>query len=335
MSQMITALPHLDSAETIFFLRELEAILTTQFDVKYATLKAKQLIPIRTDMDPGAETFTYSVFNYSGVAKRVTADSGNFPNANASGVQVTNPVASYGAAFSYSIDELRAAQKAGRSLDRMRAFAARRMIDQKVDQVLATGDSDVDNGSQSGTTAPMAGLLSASTQTAADQYQTQSVSGSTLFANKTADQIIADVNGALAQVPQNTKDVEHPKRFVFPVAQYLHLKQTPRSTISDTSILKFLEDANPGVEFTSWYRLTGAATGANAQGQSTSGGTFSSNDIALAYDPTPMNLFSMIPIEFEQMAPQLENMLYKVNCRCKMSGLAIPYPKSLIFLPGI
>src|SRR5579859_5528837 len=74
-----------DTGETMFFLRELEQILKEQFDTKYAVLKGKQFVPVRNDIDPGAESVTYSAFNYAGVATRVRGSADDFPVGNAAG----------------------------------------------------------------------------------------------------------------------------------------------------------------------------------------------------------------------------------------------------------
>ena len=187
-------------------------------------LKGKLFVPVRNDIDPGAESVTYSSFDYAGVAQRVTGAADDFPEGNAAGVQATKPLMSCSSSFSYTIDELRAANKAGRSLDRIRALTARKLIDQKIDNILASGDASVDLGPLTGTS-PMQGFLSLSnkqTQTAA------SIGGSTLWiGNKSADQIVADVSTtAIATVPSTTKDVEHVRRAIFPVAQYNYMQQT-------------------------------------------------------------------------------------------------------------
>lgn len=315
-----------DSGETMFFLRELEQILKEQFDTKYAVLKGKQFVPIRNDIDPGAESVTYTAFDYSGVAQRVRGSADDFPEGTAAGVQITNPLMSYGSSFSYTIDELRAANKAGRSLDRIRALTARKMIDQKVDAILANGDASVDFGPQTGFS-PMNGLINlpnTQTQTA------QSQNASTLWiGNKTADQIISDVSTAISTVPSTTKDVEHVRRCILPVAQYQYISQTPRSTISDTTILEFLKGNNDGVEFTSWERLGGAGSAG------TNDPTFGTPNRAIFYDPDPMQLFCPMAVEFEQFAPQLVGLRYRVQCRTKLGGVVAPFPKSVLFLDGI
>lgn len=323
-----------DAGETGIFLRELENVFKEPYDIEYAELKGKQMVPVRYDLDPGAETFTYTTFDRRGQAIRVKDFSGDFPRVNVFGSQFLNPVVSYGISYAYSIDELRAALKAGRSIEQMRAFAARKAIDEIIDQVLSNGDPDVDNGAQSGL-APMQGILTlTNTQTG-----TASSLGSgstttwwnttTAALNKTQDQIIADVTGVITNVPYNTKGVEKVRRIVLPIFQMGILKNTPRSTVSDTTLLAFLEKNNPDIEFMDWERLSGAGAANTNFAQNAPG------DLLLAYNPDRSKLFAPIAIEFEQMSPQLDNMSYKVPARCKIGGCVSPYPQSIYNLSGI
>jgi hypothetical protein len=323
-----------DAGEQSIFLRELENVFREPHDIEYAELKGKQMVPVRYDLDPGAETFTYTSFDRRGVAKRVKDFSTDFPRVNVFGSQFLNPVVSYGVSYAYSIDELRAALKAGRSIESMRAFAARKAIDEMIDQVLSNGDPDVDNGAQSGL-APMQGILTLTgTQTGtASSLGTGSTTTwwnpNTAALNKTQDQIIADVTGVITSVPYATKGVEKVRRIVLPIFQMGILKNTPRSTVSDTTLLAFLEKNNPDIEFMDWERLTGAGAANTNFAQNAPG------DLLLAYNPDRSKLFAPIAIEWEQLAPQLDNLSYKVPCRAKLGGVACPYPLSLYFLSGI
>lgn len=323
-----------DAGETAVFLRELEQVFREQFDIEYAELKGKQMVPVRYDMDPGAETFTYTTFDRRGQAKRIRDFSGDFPRVNVFGSQFLNPVVSYGASFAYSIDELRAALKAGRSIEQMRAFACRKAIDEMIDQVLSNGDPDVDNGAQSGL-APMQGILTLTgtlTGTASSLGSGSSTTWwnpTTAALNKTQDQIIADVTGVITNVPYQTKGVEKVRRIVLPIFQMGILKNTPRSTVSDTTLLAFLEKNNPDIEFMDWERLTGAGAANTNFAQNAAG------DMLLAYNPDRSKLFAPISIEYEQMAPQLENLAYQVPARCKIGGVVAPYPLSIEQFSGI
>jgi hypothetical protein len=56
----------------VFLARELETILSRTFEVEYADIKYSQLIPISTEVGPGADSFTYRVFDKQGSMKVIS-----------------------------------------------------------------------------------------------------------------------------------------------------------------------------------------------------------------------------------------------------------------------
>lgn len=304
--------PHLDAAENIFFQRELEQILSEQFDVKYAGLKARQLLPVDNSIDPGVETVTYESYQALGTAKRMADYADDLPMVNVKGSQSSQRMQSYGAAFGYSVDEIRAASRVGKPLERMRAMAARKVLDLQLDTVASVGDS----------VAGLKGLLSLSDTTTFTPANSAANSTKPWVSGiKTSDEILADMNGIIRQVVVDTLEVERPTRLLLPTDQYELIKSKARSSTSDTSVLSYFLATNPGVEVMSWERLDGAAGGGI--------------DRMVAYDPNILNLRLLMAVEFEQLAPQLDNFAYKINCRMKTGGVIAPYPKSIAFGDGI
>lgn len=302
--------PHLDAAENVFFQRELEQILTEQFDIKHAGLKARALLPVDNSIDPGAETITYEQFDSLGKAKRISDYADDLPMVNVNGNQYSQRMQSYGAAFGYSIQEVRAAATAGKALERMRAMAARKVLDQQLDLVASVGDS----------TAGLVGLLGLSNVTT-NTLGTKAAGGTT-WAVATADEILRDLNGIIRQVVVDTKEVERPTRILLPTDQYELIKSKPRSTTSDTTILGMFLDTNPGVEVMSWERLAGAGAGGTT-------------DRMVAYDPNILNVRLLMAVEFEQLPPQQRNMSFVVNCHMRTGGVISPYPKSVAYGDGL
>lgn len=329
LATMTRGAERVDVGETIFFLRELAEIKAKAYDVKYATLKARTLIPV-IGGDPGAETVIFSQFDYSGNAKRINPSAQDFPEVNASGKQYITPYNSYGVKFGYTIPELRSAMKAGRSVEQMRATAARMALAQIQDDVLSLGDADADNGS--GASSPMLGLISfAKAGNGAQTVPPASVGGSTVWiGNKSPDQIIADINALIYAIPNATKDVEHANRVLLPVSQYNYIKSTKRTAYSDETILEAVESAweDEGVKFVSWNRLAGAGAGSVTPGTAP-------YDLMVAYCMDEDHLWCPVSIEYQQMAPQLERMRFSVYCEMRMSGVICPYPGSIAFSSGI
>lgn len=307
--KVIVNSPHLDAAENVFFQRELEQILTEQFDIKHAGLKARQLVPVDNSIDPGVETVTYDQFDSLGKAKRISDFSGDLPMVNVSGLQFSQRMQSYGAAFGYSLQEVKAASAARKPLERMRAMAARKTLDLQLDDVAAVGDS----------TAGLKGLLGLSSTTSFT-LGTKGAGGLT-WAVATPAEILADLSGIVTQVVADTKEVERPTRIILPTSQFELIKNTARSSTSDTTVLNFFLSTNPGIEVMSWERLAGAGAG--------------SVDRMVAYDPNVMNVRLLMAVEFEQLPPQQKNMAFVVNCHMRTGGVIAPYPKSVAYGDGL
>jgi hypothetical protein len=46
------------------------------------------------------------------------------------------------------------------------------------------------------------------------------------------------------------------------------------------------------------------------------------------------NLSLVIPQEFEQLPPQMVNLMFRIPCHMRIGGLRVSYPKSLVALDG-
>lgn len=309
MAPKTFSLPHLDAAENFFFARELEHIETEMLETKLVPLIGRSLVPTQGNIDPTAETYTYRVMTSFGKAQRIKDMTGDLPRANVDAVEHSSPMVSYGSAFEYSVDEVAAAARLGRSLDRARAQAAKKALDLQLESVIQTGDS----------AAGLGGLLNV---TSADTFTPSTkAAGGLTWAVATADEILDDVASMITQVVNNTKGVERPTRLLLPVDSFELIKHKPRSTLSDTTILNFILSTNPGLQVMPWYALATAGAGSTRR--------------SVAYDPTLVNVRLLMSREFEQRAPEQKGFGYVVNCRIKTGGVISEYPKSICYGDGI
>ena len=136
---------------------------------------------------------------------------------------------------------------------------------------------------------------------------------SKLWVNKTADQIIRDVNGVISQVRTQSKDIHRANTVLMPLEQYAYISSAPRSSTTDTTILSFLQANNPGVKFTAVLELDGVS-GVDKM----VAGEFSSDNLALE-----------IPMAFRQYSPQQKGLEFEIPCESRFAGVLIFYPLSL------
>lgn len=301
---------HLDAAENIFFERELEQVRAKSYDVKYPALKARTLIPVNNETDPGAETVRYEQYDSVGVAKIIASYANDLPRADVVAKEFRAPIKSLGMSFGYSIQDIRAARMAGKPLETRKANAARKAVEEKIDAIAAFGDE-------------LTGLLGLLNQPNVGNFAVPAgEKGGTEWANKTPDEILKDMNGITNGIVVDTHGVEEPDTLLLPLDQYGIIATTPRSPNSDTTILEFFLKSNPHIRNVEpWHKLAGAGAG----------GT----DRMVCYRRDPDALELNIPQEFEQFPPQAKGLEFEIPCHARTGGVLMFYPLSASYGDGI
>jgi len=302
---------NLDANETIFFSQELEHVKARTYDVKYPELLFDKVFPISSEVPAAAETFTYMQYDMVGHAKLIHNYANDLPVVGATGKKFTHDVYSLGVSFGYSMQDIRAAAMAGKSLDQRLANAARKAVLTKMNDLAFYGDGDtnmppfISNPNINAYTVPADGTGS-----------------SKAWADKTPDQILRDINDAAQAVRTITKSVEQVNTLLVPDAQYGHLATTPRSSTSDTTILDFLLRTSPWIDtVVPCYELAGAGP--------------AGVDCFILYNKSPEKLAFEVPLQYEMFAAQQQGLYYEVPAHARVGGIVLYCPKSIIQGDGI
>lgn len=308
----LPAMVHADAAESMFFARQLEEIRSRSYDVKLVELKARMLIPVDNSVPPGADVVTYRQYTASGVAKIIASYSDDLPSSDGFGKEYHVAVKGLGASYKYSVQEIRAASMVGLPLEQRKANAARRTIEELIDKLAQSGDSDT-------------GLVGLFNQSAALTYSIPNgASGKQDWADKTPSEILADMNGATNNVVNQTHDVEHPDTMILPVSQYTLIASLPfnPNNASNVTVLEMFLKNSPYVsEVEPWYALAGAGTAGADRG--------------IVYKRDPDHLMLVIPQEFEQFPPQQKNLAFVIPCHARCAGVQAPYPMAICYFDNI
>jgi len=300
---------NLDSAETMFFQRELEQVKAKSYDVLKVPLKAFELIPVDSTTAPGARTVTYEQYDSTGIAKIISNYADDLPTADVKGKEFHSTIKSIGNSYVYSKDDIRAAQFAGKPLNQRKANAAVEAHRQLMNKLAFFGDAEYGiQGLLTNANIPNAPVVAGAATTLT-------------WATKTPDEILKDLNSAVSDMLDLTKGVEVPNTIVMPIAQYNHIATTARSANSDTTILQFFKGNNPGIEVMWATELKGAF----------SGGT----DGFIVYNRNPDKLFLEIPLITEMSPAQEKGLAYTVSVESKFGGVIVPYVLSVSFRRGI
>jgi len=295
-----------------FLLSQLTHIEAKMYEKKYKAITYSAVIPVSNEAGEWAESVTYIYMDGAAVAKFVGTKSLDVPIAEIGDNKVVVPVELGATGYEYSDEELRQAIQLNRALPERKASVARRAYEEHCQRVSMVGD----------TTHNLPGFINNTNVTAATVVNPGS---GTEWVNKTADQIIFDVNDFMGDIFVDTLQVERPDTLVLPTAQWNYIAGTPRSTVSDTTILQWLvsncpylnsmDDVIPLTEL--------AAAGA--------GGT----DRMMAYTKDVDKVVFHIPMPLRFTEPQRKGRGFQIPGEYKMSGVEFRYPGSARYADGI
>ena len=300
----------LDANEGVFFARQLEYVKTKTYDILRPNLSAFALMPISTEIPEGATTHTYRQFDSLGMAKIVANYASDFPNAEVTAKEFTNPIRSIGNSYRYNVQEIRSAMFAGVPLSAKKSAAAARAHDEKINQLAFAGDAVSGlPGFLSNSNVPEVTLLADGTGSAKT------------FASKTPDKIVRDINSLINKIIVQSKGIHKATQVWLPIEQYALIATTQNSSASDTTILSFLQSVHPGVEFKQVVELDGAgAAGA---------------DRMYALENSIENWQLEIPMAKKTYSPQQDGLEFSVPMESRLAGLIIERPLAFSFADGL
>lgn len=191
-------------------------------------------------MSNESTSFIQSAFAAAGTLKSATAAGGGMPWISAettaipgvsiNGKRTVLPLRLLAREISFTSVELERSQLTGQSIDTQKTDALNTLYQMNTDQMVYIGSSDV------GAT----GLINSADVTV--DAVAAGVSGSTLWINKTPDEILADVNALLAASWAASAYAVCPSSLLLPPAQFSYIASQKVSSAGNVSILKFLKE---------------------------------------------------------------------------------------------
>ena len=319
---MASAGTRFDSAEdaSVFFARELDYVKSKSYDVEYPEFTALNLFPISSEADPGAESITYYTYDKQGIAKIIDNYSTDLPRADVVGKPSYATVQSIGASYGYSAQEMRASRLANKSLDARKAEAARYSIDNATNKIAWRGDEE----------SGLLGVLSAGQNIPLFSITAGATSGETKWTLKTADEILADINGMQKQVARTTKNVERPDTLCLPAEVFMDIatRRIPDTTIT---VKDFVLDHAPYLKnIVSAAELDADSVETNPYAAASGG-----SGVAFLFKNDPMKLTLENPMPFYQYPLQVHNLETTVPCEARTAGVIVYYPLSALIAVGV
>ncbi len=311
-----------DSVEeaSVFFARELDHIKAQSYDVEYPELTALSLFPVSSEADPGAETITYYTYDKSGLAKVIDNYSTDLPRADVNGKPSIAVVKSIGDSYGYSAQEMRASRLAGKSLDVRKAESARYQIDNLTNKIAWMGDEE----------SGLMGVLSTGQNIPLFTITAGADSGKTTWLEKSADEILYDVNGMQKQVAKLTKNVERPDTLCVPSDVFMDMS-TRRIPDTSTTVKSFLLEHAPYLKnVVSASELDSDSVETNPYAKATGG-----QGVAFLFSNDIRKLSLENPMPFYQYPLQVRNLETVIPCEARTAGVIVYYPLSALIAVGV
>lgn len=305
--------PHvrMDAGETAIFARQLEHIRAKTYDVEYEDLRALDFIPLDGDVPAAAETLTRRSWDYAGMAQIIESYADDLPTVTLLGRELTTPIKSLGAAYDYTIQDVRAAAMANVPLDAKKASAARRMVDLKIDNLLAFGDAA--HG--------IPGFLNHANvpvvEKAADGFL-----GGWVADNQTAVEVLEDLQHMANKITLQTKEVHTATHILLPTDEYLYaarksFTEAPQMTAL-TVFLQARREMGMPVTVQSWSKLDTADTPGT-------GGR------AVVFARKEDVVSAVLPLPFEQLPAQSQRLSFYVPCHARCGGTTVHRPLGMAY----
>jgi hypothetical protein len=297
-----------DAKYTAILQKELEYVKARTYDAVYPAFKARMLIPVSNEADTGAETVTYRQWDAFGIANILSNYADDIELVDVLSEEFSQKVVGMALGYTYSIQELRRSAMAGAKLDQRKAAATRKGIEQRIENMGASGASEVG----------MTGI--------ANNSNVNLVSPTTgTWASATGAQMVADMIKFESSIITTNLETFLPTTIVMDIASYRLFNGTRISTSGDTHTTAkeaFLKSAQSVTEVVSWNKLAladAAGTGPRA----------------ICYTKSPEVLTLEIPQEFEQFPPQQKNLSFFVPAHARCGGVIVYYPIAMGYMDGL
>jgi hypothetical protein len=287
---------HIDANETMVFSRELETILTKTIEYDYPTIMWDRWIPVESGIDQGSESVSWYEFNRLGRADWIANPADDAPAIETFGTPNNTPLKLIADSFNWSIFDVWAAAKIGRSIQPMKARMARDAIERKIEHVMVVGD----------TTVAIPGFAKSSLITPIDGssgvYNGDWDAGAT-----TGQMIFDDLNNMYYSVVNASYGTQIPNTILMGRIPFQYAGTKSMTTLDSTDAITKFRAAHPGVAIEMWSELDLADAG-------------NDGPRIVVYNRSPEVVASMVPVRFGTLPPEARNFAFIQNCYAKIGG---------------
>jgi hypothetical protein len=300
---------------TVNLARELEQVSAQTFDVLKHPMLARQVMQFSNELSPGAETFSYDMYDGVTQCEWITNWGTPVGQNDAFKTRMTGIAYSFAGGYEYSFQDLEAASfSPARSIDAERARMNRLGHEQFLDDLAFSGNAD----------RGISGISNLLTN-AGYTVQTYGTAGApfvkpvvgTWDASTTPAELMKDLDGLLAVPEQNTKQRLVANRVLLPLSVKPYLTQ-PYSANDARTVETIWKLNHPGVEVLYWWRLDTASAAGGPR--------------AIAYKVDPSVVRFVLAYDYKEMPPETAAFLYRINTIARVLGTVSVYPLGIAMM---
>ena len=312
-----------DAQQQLAFLTpQLYRINTAVEMQRYPSYDYARLLPVNTDGDMWDIGSVFYSGDVAGKAEFLAGKGFDMPYADIATTQFVQQNQFAGIGYEWSLQELQRAAKLGRNLGSDKAMAARKVAESFIYNFFVRGSTEKNT----------TGLINnASVPTANVPADGAGGGGSsTLWANKTPEQILRDINLALTDPINATKETSIPNRLLLPSSRMQYIAAKPYAVDGGSNtILKFLQENNI------YTAQTGQALEIiGSRELETAGGSSSARMVAYEASRDVVQAHLPGPHEFLP-AFQKSSMTWEVAGIMNVGGVEFRLPKGASYRDGI
>lgn len=279
-------------------------------------------INLRTGISMANESTSFIRSNFGAIGTQsatgkpwLSPNTTTLPAVSVNGERVVLPLRLLGQEVSYSSVELERSQLLGQPIDVQKFDALNIMYQMHTDEMVYVGDSEVS----------AYGLLNSPLVTAGSVAAGASLS--TLWASKTPDEILADINEAIQAAWAATGYAACPDKLLLPPAQFAYIASQKVSTAGNISILQFVEENSISL------RVNGSKLDVQPVKWATDRGVASANRMVAYTNREDKVRFPMVPIRRE--TPYYLGIKFNAPYIWGFGEVEFPYPEAVIYRDGI
>lgn len=295
-----------NDANVIFFARQLDFVRARIYEKKYPSMKGSLLVPVRSDTPDWAETITTRMYDQVGMAKIISNYADDLPRQDVRAVESSTRVRDVGAAYGYSINDIRASRAAGTGLPQQRATVARRSVEEKLNRIVLRGDPDY----------RLFGLL-----THPNLPQVVLPNGNWSAAGTTGDQILEDLDYLWQALQDQSLGMHTPNTLAMSPSAHAAATNKRLADSNGAVAMQWFLAKHPGLTVLEVYEAKNAGP--------------TNKDIILLYERSEENLGHDLVSPFEQLPVQARNLEFVVNCLARTGGVQIEYPLAFAMAEGV